>query len=616
MSPNRWQDPGSYCEGAHDFNVNKLKIDVTNVSSSAFDPLKELESRIAAGAIHDSAERWIVHGNEESEEPKKIKWITGPAGTGKTAIMGSLADRCKVHGLLPASFFFASWSASIGRRRKTAFIATIAHQLAEHQQHLKDAIANAVAENPIVFEKNLDVQIETLILAPLRKVSRLSNAPGLRGVIMIDGMDECEAEQYHDSEPGSGLRPKLTQARTKEKDQLEILEALHKAALDPAFPFLILIASRPERVFREFFDPERGSTPFAPKLDLNEDYDAGADIALYLEAQFSRIRRRYRLSPSWPPPRTIQTLVENASGQFIYVCTVIRFLDESPKSPPDALLNTILAMQITSNSNPFQFLDALYSHILESSLNPLLSIRWINAINHFNSNEDHTPRWLSTRTTQSDSDELVEMANAHSTNPKNSPNAEWSPNWHTPEPYNHGSREASDLDIQRETDVLDPDASNVYPDRSDSISMEVLSPTSFHLNFLLQKNDGEAEHLLGNLHSLVHIPSPGNVGRDALYGFYHRSLFDFLKDPERCGSLHVTQDEHSEFIWDRVLQVYEKSVNSSFGAYLGFYSIRFTTPIVDWWVSEIIARSKQSHLILAPQLWRIFCAVHTEVRYT
>ncbi|KAJ2929878.1 hypothetical protein H1R20_g7220, partial [Candolleomyces eurysporus] len=548
-------------QGAHDFNVNKLKIDVTNVSSSAFDPLRELESRIAAGAMHDSAERWVVHGNEGSEEPKKIKWITGPAGTGKTAIMGSLAQRCKVHGLLPASFFFASWSASIGRRRKTAFIATIAHQLAEHQQHLKDAIASAVAENPIVFEKNLDVQMETLILAPLRKVVHLPNAPGLRGVIMIDGMDECEAEQYHDSEPtGSGLRPKLAQARTKEKDQLEILEALRKAALDPAFPFLILIASRPERVFREFFDPEHSSTPFAPKLDINEDYDAGTDIALYLEVQFSRIRRRYRLSPSWPPPGTIQTLVENASGQFIYACTVIRFLDESPKSPPDALLNTILGMEITPTSNPFRFLDALYSHILESSLDPLLSIRWINAINHFNYNEDQIPTWPSTRTTQSDSDELVEIANAdelYSANPKSSPNAERSRSWHTPEPYNHDSREAHDLDIQKEPNVLGPDIGNVYPDRDDSISVEVLSLTSFHLNLLLQKNDGEAEHLLGNLHSLVRIPPPGNVGRGALYGFYHKSLFDFLKDPERCGALYVTQDEHSEFIWDRVLQVYE-----------------------------------------------------------
>jgi hypothetical protein len=108
--------------------------------------------------------------------------------------MGSLAERCKAHGLLPASFFFASWSASIGRRRKTAFIATLAHQLAEHQ-HLNDAIASAVAANPIVFEKNLDIQMETLILAPLRKVLAHPSDVEMRGVIMIDGLDECEAEQ-------------------------------------------------------------------------------------------------------------------------------------------------------------------------------------------------------------------------------------------------------------------------------------------------------------------------------------------------------------------------------------------------------------------------------------
>jgi hypothetical protein len=80
--------------------------------------------------------------------------------------MGSLAGRCAANGVLGATFFFASWSASVGRRRKTAFVTTIASQLAEYQEDLKVAISNAIEKNPSVFKKNLHVQMEILVVAP------------------------------------------------------------------------------------------------------------------------------------------------------------------------------------------------------------------------------------------------------------------------------------------------------------------------------------------------------------------------------------------------------------------------------------------------------------------
>ncbi|RXW14501.1 hypothetical protein EST38_g11354 [Candolleomyces aberdarensis] len=346
---------------ARDFQAGELNFNFTNntYSSSAGGPLKELASRIAAGAIHDSAERcdapkcqpetrvavqddlysWIVDGERESEPPKKMKWVTGPAGSGKTAVMGSLADRCAANGLLGGTFFFASWSASIGRRRKTGFVTAIAHQLTQHREDLKNAISVALEKNPGIFEKNLHVQMEMLVLAPLREVVRESDGPGLQGAIIIDGVDECEAEQYHDT---TSTGPRAKPVRTNAQDQLEILQVLRAASSDPCFPFRILVASRPERVFREFFDPENNAASFAKKLDLHEDYNADADINLFFEAHFNQIRRRYGLPHSWPPPGAIQTLVKNASGQFIYAATVIRFLDMGHEEPPKALLETIL----------------------------------------------------------------------------------------------------------------------------------------------------------------------------------------------------------------------------------------------------------------------------------
>ncbi|RXW18846.1 hypothetical protein EST38_g7015 [Candolleomyces aberdarensis] len=476
---------------AQDFRIDKF---VVNEHPTA-NPLEKLEARIAPGAIHDSAERcdapkchpdtrvavqddlysWIVDGDGdgESDQPKKIKWVTGPTGTGKTAVMGSLSGRCKAGGVLAATYFFASWSASIGRRRKTALVITIAHQLARYHPDLREGISQAVDANSDIFDKNLHTQMEVLVLGPLREIAHRPDGPGLGGGIIIDGLDECEAEQYHDTTI-AGPRGKL--ARNNAEDQLEILQVLQAASSDPSFPFRILIASRPERVFREFFNPGNSPNPFAQKLDLHEDYNADTDINLFLEAQFNQLRRRYSLPSSWPPPGAIQALVKNASGQFIYAATVIRFLGSGHREPPKALLEAILKMKATreTTSNPLEQLDALYSHILESSPDPPLSIRWIQIIG-----------WCSTYAL------------------------------------------------------------------SDILRLSVAS----NVNLLLQTDpeSNEAEHLLGNLHSLIQIPSPSDQVTTK-YNFYHKSLIDFLDDPDRCGKLYVDWGDVKAFLWGKFVR--------------------------------------------------------------
>ncbi|KAJ2912827.1 hypothetical protein MD484_g7579, partial [Candolleomyces efflorescens] len=370
-------------ERAQNFSIDNFSF-FSNGNASG-NALKELEAHIAPEALHDSAERcdapkcqpetrvavqdelysWIQRG--DLDKSSNIKWVTGPAGTGKTAVMGSVTERCKENGTPVASFFFSS-TGSIGRRTKTALVTTIAYQLAQDRQDLKEAVAAAIEADTIVFKKNLHVQMETLILAPLRAAVRASGL-ALRGAILIDGLDECEAEKIHDVSTGP-----RTSTRKKEQDQLEILQVLHQASLDPAFPFRILIASRPERVFREFFDPQNNVGSFARTLNLHEDYNADADIALFLEVQFDRLRRRYNLPPSWLPPNAIEVLMEKASGQFIYAATVVRFLETDHQEPPKALLEGILNMGSKSISNPLKQLDTLYLHILKSSPDPHLSI--------------------------------------------------------------------------------------------------------------------------------------------------------------------------------------------------------------------------------------------------
>ncbi|KAJ2928456.1 hypothetical protein H1R20_g8612, partial [Candolleomyces eurysporus] len=477
-------------DGARDMHLENTTFITANnyvVHHAAFStsPLKELETRISAGAMHDSLERcdapkchpetrvavqeelfsWIAEGDNDPE-PKKITWVTGPAGTGKTAIMGTLADRCHKGGLLAACFFFSSTSTSLDRRTSTALIPTLAYQLSQHDESLKGAILNALEGDPIIFKKNMRAQMETLLLKPLREVQERIEHSSWPKVIIIDGLDECEAEQFHYVKPVPDRKP--AEPRTKQHAQEEILKVLEEAQSDPAFPFRILVASRPERIFRLFFDPEQRNMPFASVV-LDEKYKPDADITLFLEAKFKDIRRKYKLTASWPPKTAIPTLVKNASGQFVYASTVVRFLSEARNGNPHVLLNIALKLKATdAGVNPFAHLDALYTQILRSSPDPILVVKWL---------------------------------------------------WFT----------------------------NIW-------ILNTGKPPAAHLvNFILETFEGEADHLLGDVHSLVKVPPLEDL--QAPYAFYHKSLFDFLDDVSRSGAFYLGYRLRSNFVCEKYMAV-------------------------------------------------------------
>ncbi|RXW16146.1 hypothetical protein EST38_g9702 [Candolleomyces aberdarensis] len=355
--------------------------------------IEKLREHVAAGALHNSAERceapkchpetrvavqeevvsWICDGDSD-KECEGIMWVTGPAGSGKTAIMGSVADSCQGKGILGATHFFSSFSGSANRRSKRYLVPTFAYQFVQHKAmtQVADQILTAVEQNPIVFDQKLEVQLDQLILEPLRACRDRPPLPEWPKVILIDGLNECEADQYHDT-TRSDVSP-----RSKEEDQTEILSVLKKAASDPNFPFRIVIASRPEHAIQSFFTEAAQS--MTRKLFLNEKYHPDADMGLFLESKFASIRRRCHLPSLWPGEHIRQTLISNASGQFIYVATVGRFM-EGTGGDPDQLLNQVLQLPgIKACTNPLAPLDALYTHILNSSPDPPLSTLWLNLI--------------------------------------------------------------------------------------------------------------------------------------------------------------------------------------------------------------------------------------------
>lgn len=379
----------------HRFNSTQNPLSVPRSDRLMHTHVTVLCENIAGEAIYDSDERcdapkvhpetrkavqqdilgWITHGDDDPE-PKKILWVSGPAGAGKTAIAGSIAEYCDEEGLLAASFFFSSFSSSEKRRSKRCVVATLVYSLLQHDglQALRESILSIIERDPAIFRTTLRKQCKALLLKPFHDSLGKLDVSALPRVIILDGLDEVEAA-------GSRQLDKHEARLANEADQVEILSALLQAAHDINFPFRIVVLSRPERVIRDFFSTRANHV--SREIFLDDKYNPDSDILLFLNASFADIRRRYRLPPHWPAESDIKRLVDNASGQFIYPVTIIRFLQSGKHPNPQALLRIILDTSQDSSLNALAPLDALYTRILMSSPDPPLAVRWIGAIDQY-----------------------------------------------------------------------------------------------------------------------------------------------------------------------------------------------------------------------------------------
>ncbi|TEB38153.1 hypothetical protein FA13DRAFT_1725792 [Coprinellus micaceus] len=479
----------SFFQSAHNFTIAKLNITSSSqipqecrAAAHTQNPCDILYGNSVPGATHDSSERsdapkcqpetrtavqeeivsWITTGDDDAQ-PSKILWLTGPAGSGKTAIAGSLAEICEERDLLAASFFISSFAGSPARRSKRGVVGTLAYQLSQIDGYgpLREEILAAIETHPAIFDKHLKSQLDAIVLRPLREVG---NSHGQlltsRRVIIVDGLDEILTDKAQGLNPDS-----LRQAN--EDDQIEVLSTLLHAANDPNFPFRIIVSSRPERVIRQFFSAE--AKPISRELFLDEKYSPDSDITLFLQANFSELRRRYTLPPSWPGSGVVSTLVRNASGQFIYAATIVRFL-RSGTIPPHVRMRFVSTLQCDDkDADPFASLDALYHHILNSSPQPLLAIQWISIV-----------------------------------------------------------------------------------------SSRLSDSSALFTKQLLQEYPGQGDYLLENLASLVWLLSSGT--QEPLYKVYHKSLLDFLGDPQRCGAdfHHAYQSAVQQLLFPRCAHVFQK----------------------------------------------------------
>ncbi|KAJ2913689.1 hypothetical protein MD484_g6721, partial [Candolleomyces efflorescens] len=315
----------SFLSGANDFEMGDINFfGAGYVKEAAVDGLFELLDVIltpriiltpyltgwdmllkntAPNALHDSNARYdppkcdedtrtevlaeIMGWMEDDESPRRLLLMTGAAGSGKSALQQTTAERCVQKNTLAATFFLSSIDPT--RNNAKPVIPTIAYQLGLRNKNLKGRIKEAIEGDPLIFSRSLKSQITSLIVDPCRSL-RKHNLRALPSAILIDGLDECSGEDR----------------------QAELLNALEEFVLCDALPFRIFIASRPELAVRKMLDLGGGPHEVVYHIQLSDKYDATEDIRRYLWRRLRDIGRRSddtrARSHLWPTHEDIELL--------------------------------------------------------------------------------------------------------------------------------------------------------------------------------------------------------------------------------------------------------------------------------------------------------------------
>jgi hypothetical protein len=270
-----------------------------------------------------------------------VYWLNGLAGTGKSTIAQTIAERAFVAGQLGGSFFC---SRDFEDRSNLQFIfPTLAVQLARKYTEFRSILVPLIQSDPGVADESLYHQMNRLIVRPLRE-SDVST------VIVVDALDECK-----DDEPASAI--------------LSVLG--HFVSEIPKVKFFL--TGRPEPRIREGFRlPRMAEATDVFVLHDVEPSQVDGDMRLFLRHEFSELASRRHGLDGWPTEEQLDLLCERAAGLFVYAVATVKFVGNAYSSPKKRLDLLLQSPGSSSHEGKTKLkanttLDLLYMSILQGA---------------------------------------------------------------------------------------------------------------------------------------------------------------------------------------------------------------------------------------------------------
>jgi len=153
--------------------------------------------------------------------------------------------------------------------------------------------------------------------------------------------------------------------------QAEIIEIIASSVREGSTPFHWAIFSRAEpRIVSTFKQDSTTSVTHSVELPISRKADD--EIEMYLRGGFKNIleqQNSQQLLSSWPSDKDIQTLVDAAAGLFAHPTAVLRHVAYLPDPRFRERLQSVLVALADArkqvSTSPFSQLDALYVYIME-----------------------------------------------------------------------------------------------------------------------------------------------------------------------------------------------------------------------------------------------------------
>ena len=276
--------------------------------------------------------QWIA---DDSKEAKKVLWVHGLAGTGKSTLSNTIAGMMDNLHRLGAFFFF---NRDIPQRNFATLIRTLAYRLAMFDSRFGEAISRVVANHDNIAEMRLEAQFENLLSS-----NALGSVKWFGGpiVLIIDALDECGSEA----------------------DRKILMPVLSKGFSNlPSF-IRILVVSRQESDIQRALGSHLHLRPYPLDIDSATNKD---DILEYIRHRLQEIRMNDGyLGDHWPGDDKISALAKGAGGLFVWASTACLYIESGY---PSRRLSELLEKQPASDSfGPFAQLDGLYKTGLQSA---------------------------------------------------------------------------------------------------------------------------------------------------------------------------------------------------------------------------------------------------------
>jgi hypothetical protein len=204
-------------------------------------------------------------------------------------------------------------------------------------------ICDATTEYSDIASRSLRDQWQLLVLDPLSKLD--GNGCRASYVLIVDALDECD--------DNNNIRI--------------ILQLLAEAQILKAVRLRVFLTSRPEVPIRHGFHQMAETDHNDFILHNISPSIVDHDIRIFLEYDLRLIGQERRLDAGWPGEETIQRLVRNASGLFIWAATACRFIRKGKRFVAKRL-DTILKDSGSDVTPPEEHLNQIYITVLKHSI--------------------------------------------------------------------------------------------------------------------------------------------------------------------------------------------------------------------------------------------------------